>query len=88
MNPDATGQARLTNDPSTDSDPAWSADGTRIAFQSTRDGNDEIYLMNADGEGQTRLTTSPGNDQNDDLVTRRAEHRLPRAIGTATRRSS
>jgi len=64
VNPDATGLQRLTTDPGTDSDPAWSADGTRIAFQSTRDQNDEIYLMGADGSGQTRLTTSPGNDQN------------------------
>jgi Tol biopolymer transport system component len=64
VSPDATGLTRLTADPGTDSDPAWSADGTRIAFQSTRDQNDEIYLMGADGSGQTRLTTSPGNDQN------------------------
>jgi Tol biopolymer transport system component len=34
----------------------------RIAFQSSRDGNAEIYLMNADGSGQTRLTTDPAFD--------------------------
>jgi len=31
----------------------------RIVFESDRDGNKEIYVMNADGSGQTRLTDSP-----------------------------
>ncbi len=39
------------------------ADGSRIAFVSNRDGNFEIYVMNADGSGQTRLTNSPNADQ-------------------------
>jgi Tol biopolymer transport system component len=57
MNADGTGQTRLTNDPASDSDPAWSPDGTKIAFVSSRDAGDfEIYKMNADGTGQTRLT--------------------------------
>jgi Tol biopolymer transport system component len=42
--------------------PAWSANGRRIAFTSTRDGNYEIYTMDADGQNQTRLTTNPAND--------------------------
>ena len=37
----------------------WSPDGTRIAFLSGRDGNDEIYTMNAaDGSDVRRLTTN------------------------------
>lgn len=64
VNPDTTGSARLTNDPSTDTDPAWSHDGTRISFTTTRNGNDDIYLMNADGTGQVQLTNSPGSDSN------------------------
>jgi Ca2+-binding RTX toxin-like protein len=32
--------------------PAWSPDGTRIAYESTRSGNSEIWVMNADGTGQ------------------------------------
>lgn len=39
--------------------PAWSPDGTRVAFYSSRDLNREIYLMNADGSEQTRLTDDP-----------------------------
>ena len=42
--------------------PAWSPDGTRIAFHSHRDGNWEIYVMNSDGSEQTRLTDNPGED--------------------------
>ncbi|MCL5773828.1 MAG: hypothetical protein M1536_05550, partial [Firmicutes bacterium] len=33
-----------------------------IAFDSDRDGNLEIYIMNADGTNQTRLTNNPRND--------------------------
>ncbi|MGH3752225.1 MAG: hypothetical protein ACRDRP_05925 [Pseudonocardiaceae bacterium] len=34
----------------------------KIVFQSGRDGNNEIYLMNADGSNQTRLTNNPAAD--------------------------
>jgi dipeptidyl aminopeptidase/acylaminoacyl peptidase len=55
---------RLTDTPEENSDPAWSPDGTRIAFTSRRDGGDpEIYIMNADGSNQVRFTTSPGIDE-------------------------
>lgn len=37
-------------------DPAWSPDGTRIAFNSFREGNNEIYTMSADGGNVKRLT--------------------------------
>ena len=36
--------------------PAWSPDGSRIAFVSDRDGSVDIYAMKADGTGVTRLT--------------------------------
>jgi dipeptidyl aminopeptidase/acylaminoacyl peptidase len=35
----------------------------KISFDSTRDGNTEIYVMNADGSNQTRLTNSPAIDR-------------------------
>jgi len=53
---------RLTTDPATDFDPTWSPDGTRIAFRTQRDGNDEIYVMNADGTCQINLTNQPADD--------------------------
>jgi Tol biopolymer transport system component len=42
--------------------PAVAQQTSRIAFVSTRDGNDEIYVMEADGSGQTNLTNGPWND--------------------------
>jgi Tol biopolymer transport system component len=35
---------------------------SKIAFGSTRDGNNEIYIMDADGSNQTRLTNNPATD--------------------------
>jgi Tol biopolymer transport system component len=63
MNPDGTGQTRLTFNAALDADPAWSPDGTRLVFVSTRDGNEEIYVMNADGSNQTRLTANTSLDR-------------------------
>ncbi len=54
---------RLTVHDASDSFPAWSPDGRRIAFESDRDGNDEIYVMNADGSGVTRLTDNDAIDR-------------------------
>lgn len=43
--------------------PAWSPDGSQIAFVSNRDGGDvEIYLMDAMGEKAQRLTFQEGED--------------------------
>jgi Tol biopolymer transport system component len=42
--------------------PEWSPDSRRIAFQSSRDGNFEIYVMNADGSNPTRLTNNTIGD--------------------------
>ncbi len=62
MNPNGTGQTRLTNNDASDSSPAWSPDGSRIAFDSNRIGYGDIYVMNADGTGQARLTTNTSPD--------------------------
>ena len=40
MNADGTGQTNVTNNAAADSAPAWSPDGTKIAFdEQPRDGN-------------------------------------------------
>ena len=39
-------------------EPAWSPDGTKIAFSSRRNENFDIYVMNADGTGTKRLTST------------------------------
>jgi Tol biopolymer transport system component len=62
MNPDQTGLLKVTSDTANDRDPAISPDGTKIAFRTDRDGNDEIYVMNADGTDPTRLTTDAAQD--------------------------
>ena len=62
MNADGSSQVRLTNNQNDDLHPAWSPDGSHIAFTSYRDGNAEIYVMNADGSDQTNLTNNPGGD--------------------------
>ena len=42
--------------------PAWSPDGSRLAFVSSRSGDEEIYVANANGTGITRLTHARGPD--------------------------
>jgi Tol biopolymer transport system component len=45
--------------------PAWSPDGSKIAFDSSRDDPyGEIYVMNVDGSNPTRLTSNSGYDIN------------------------
>jgi Tol biopolymer transport system component/subtilisin family serine protease len=51
---------RLSN--AGDSRPRYSPDASKIVFQSTRDGQSEIYVMNADGSEQTRLTNNSASD--------------------------
>jgi erythromycin esterase-like protein len=47
---------RLTNTGRLDSEPAWSPDGSEIAFTSDRELSFNIYVMNIDGSEVTRLT--------------------------------
>jgi Tol biopolymer transport system component len=53
---------QLTSADGSDLAPAWSSDHRRIAFQSNRDGNWELYVMNADGSGTRRLTHDAARD--------------------------
>ena len=64
INADGTDQKTLTTIPGSDYDPAWSPDGTRIAFTSVRDGRKEIYVLAVDSGAVTRLTNSTGDIEN------------------------
>jgi dipeptidyl aminopeptidase/acylaminoacyl peptidase len=48
---------KLTNSPKSDSHPRWSPDGRWILFESTRDGDSQLYLVPRTG-GQPRRVTS------------------------------
>ena len=64
VNADGTGLTRLTDNQSYDGEPAWSPDGQRIAFISSRDFDPigtavrgrMLYVMDADGSNARRLT--------------------------------
>ncbi len=51
---------QLTNTPGDDMSPAFSPDGGKIAFQSERSGNYEIFSMDVDGENQNQLSDAGG----------------------------
>ena len=42
--------------------PAWSPDGSLIAFSSVREAEPDIWVMAADGTGQSQLTSDPASD--------------------------
>jgi hypothetical protein len=52
----------ITPDPFSERNPAWSPDGDRIAFDSMRDGNNDVYTVDVDGGNLGRLTTNPASD--------------------------
>jgi Tol biopolymer transport system component len=56
MDADGANLTRLTNSPGLDEEPAWSPDGAKIVFTSTRSSRIDLYSMNADGSAVTRLT--------------------------------
>ena len=68
--PDSGEVTRLTFDGDPDENhfrhdslnPVWSPDGTRIAFDSTRSGNREVWVINADGSGLVNVSNDPGQD--------------------------
>jgi len=61
MDENGANPTRLTTDDS-DNAPAWSPDGSQVAFMSVRDGNWEIYVVDLANPKPRRLTTNPAND--------------------------
>lgn len=55
--PDGTHRTALTDVPGIDNNPAWSPDGTALAFRSDRTGFTQIWVMDADGANPTQITT-------------------------------
>jgi TolB protein len=67
MNADGSDPVQLTHNAVEERGPAWSPDGTRIAYACKQgtvapDSDLEICVMNADGSGQTQLTFNTLND--------------------------
>lgn len=59
----ATGETtQLTHSQGGNNYAVWSPDGTRIAFQSMRDGKFDVWVMAADGSDQRRLTDHQAHD--------------------------
>ena len=59
---DGTDVRRLTSDEGVESNPAFSPDGSQIAFSAQYDGNTDVYIVPSAGGRPTRLTWHPGTD--------------------------
>src|SRR5262249_30220106 len=59
-----SGLHQLTSDAGTEENPAWSPDGSQIAYDSDdgEAGNLDVWVMSSNGSGQKRVISSPALD--------------------------
>ena len=60
--PDGSDIRQLTNNGAYNAEATANADGTRLVFTSTKDGDIELYTMNVDGSDVKRITNRVGYD--------------------------
>jgi len=62
MDADGSDFVRLTDGTFSAGSPDWSPDGTKILYESSWEGNNEIYVMDADGNNHVNLTNNSAFD--------------------------
>ncbi len=65
MNPDGSNQHQLSSGQQIKSSPAWSADGSKLAYGSYDFTDSDIWVMNADGTGIHDVTNDPNRQEID-----------------------
>jgi TolB protein len=61
INSDGTGRKQLTSK-GNNYDPAFSPDGKQVIYWSTRDGRQDLYLINADGGEDGKVSDTPAHE--------------------------
>ena len=62
MNIDGSGVTRLTSDPGIEGQPAWSPDGTKIAYQGSIIEQSDIFVVDATGGTPVDVTSTSANE--------------------------
>ena len=56
---DGKNRIRVTDFPKNEMEPAWSPDGSQIAFASNRDGKSDVFIIDVDWDELGRVISSP-----------------------------
>ena len=59
---DGSGSSLIVVSSASDEEPDWSPDGKRIAFDSGRNGNNDIFIIDIKGKNLQQLTNSPAKE--------------------------
>ena len=63
MDADGGNVKAITENSSSDWAPSWSPNGLWIVYVSSRDGDDEIYIVDTEGKNQSKLTNNTVQDR-------------------------